>query len=133
AAGLAERLSGFFGALQSLSTNPTSLAERQNVLSVAQDLASQFRQIDDRLGALSGSLNDSLQSNATEVNALLDRIAGYNQEIVRTENGNGGSANDLRDLRQQSIEALAQLTSLQTTAQANGTIDVAVGGVTLVA
>ncbi|MBC8003410.1 MAG: hypothetical protein H7X97_12555, partial [Opitutaceae bacterium] len=40
--GIAEHLSNLFNSFQSLSTNPTSLAERQVLLGKAEDLAAQF-------------------------------------------------------------------------------------------
>src|SRR5690606_5728112 len=43
--GLAEDLSGLFNAFQGLSTNPTSIAERQVLLIKAQDLATRFNQV----------------------------------------------------------------------------------------
>jgi flagellar hook-associated protein 1 FlgK len=130
--GIAEGLSDLFNAFQSLSTNPTSIADRQQVLAVAQDLAGQFRQIDSRLGDLNDSLNQSLQTDLAKVNELLDSIANYNQQIFNTENSLSGTANDLRDLRQQKIEELARLVNIQTVAQSNGTIDISIAGASVV-
>ena len=46
---IAEGLSDLFNAFQSLSTSPTSLTERQLLMTKAQTLAGQFNQVDDRL------------------------------------------------------------------------------------
>src|SRR6266446_7592731 len=81
APGIANGLSDLFGALQSLSTDPTSLTERQSVLEKAQALASQFNQIDTRLGKLNTDLNTSVQSGLDQVNQLLATIADDNQQI----------------------------------------------------
>jgi flagellar hook-associated protein 1 FlgK len=129
--GLAESLSDFFSALQSLSANPSSLAQRQAVVQAAQALTTQFNQIDARLGTIKTSLNDSIQSDTTNANQLLSDIAKLNQQIVYSEAG-GGTANDLRDLRQQKLEQLSQLANVTTTETPNGALDVSIGGVTMV-
>jgi flagellar hook-associated protein 1 FlgK len=130
--GIAEGLSGLFSAFQSLSTDPTSLSERQSVVAAGDSLAANLRQIDAQLEQLTDSLNESLQADVAKVNELLGRIANYNKEILRVETGGKATANDLRDLRQQRIEELAKLANVQTTAQSNGTMDIAIAGVTLV-
>jgi len=56
--GIAEGLNDLFNEFQSLSTDPSSLVERQAVLMKASDLATRFNQVDQRLGTLSSSLDD---------------------------------------------------------------------------
>ena len=130
--GIAEQLSDLFNAFQSLSTDPTSMAERQVLLLKAQDLATQFNQVSTRLTDLKASLNDSLNSDADQANIALQDIAKLNQQIIATEVGGQGKANDLRDIRQKRIEDLAKFVHIDTTANANGSVDIAVDGVTLV-
>ena len=132
APGIANGLSNLFGALQSLSTDPTSLTERQSVLQKAQALASQFNQIDTRLGKLTTDLNASIQSDVDQVNQLLATVADDNKQIGAAEAGNPGAANDLRDSRQQSLEALAKLVNVSSAEQSNGSVDISIGGVSLV-
>jgi flagellar hook-associated protein 1 FlgK len=131
--GVAEGLADLFNSFQSLSTSPTSITERQSVLLRAQSLANQLNQIDGRLGNLNTSLNNSLNSDVTEANGLIATIARYNDEIIRVENGAPGSANDLRDLRQQKIEELSKLVSLQTAEQPTGAVDLSIGGTAIIA
>jgi flagellar hook-associated protein 1 len=130
--GLAERLSDLFNAFQEVSTNPSSLPERQAALAKAQDLAAEFNQIEGRLGDLGTSLNTGLQSDLDQVNQSLGSIAQYNKDVAAIEVNTPGAANDLRDLRQQKIEALAKLVNIQTVEQANGAVDVSVAGAQLV-
>jgi flagellar hook-associated protein 1 FlgK len=66
--GIAEEMSDLFNAFQSLSTNPTSMAERQVLVLKAQNLATQFNQVSSRLANLRGSLNDSLASDVDQAN-----------------------------------------------------------------
>ena len=130
--GIAEELSGMFQALQSLSTNSKSMAERQVLIIKAQNLTAQFNQVSSRLGSLRTALNDSLASDAGQANVALNDIASLNEQIVSAELGTTGLANDLRDVRQKRIEDLAKLANITTTTNSNGSVDIAMGGVTLV-
>lgn len=130
--GIAEEMSDLFNAMQSLSTQPTSLSERQVLLIKAQSLATQFNQVSTRLDDLRTSLNDSLTSDVEQANIALSDIAKLNEQIVAAELGTTSKANDLRDIRQKRLEDLSQLVNIQTTANTNGSVDIAIDGVTLV-
>lgn len=130
--GIAENLADLFASFQSLSTDPTSLTERQNVLLQAQELATQFNQIDGRLAGLRTSLNQNLTEGVGQANELLSSIADLNRRIITSEAGNPGSANDLRDLRQQRLQQLAGLVDVQAVEQANGAVDVSIAGQSIV-
>ena len=129
---IAEGLSDLFNAFQSLSTSPTSLTERQVLLMKAQTLAVQFNQVDDRLNKLSSTLNNSIKSDVSAANQLITSIAKLNDQIIKAEVRETGSANDLRDTRQQQIEGLAKLVNIQTAPSANGAIDISIGGIGVV-
>ena len=130
--GIAEDMSSLFSAMQSLSTSPTSVSERQVLAIKAQSLATQFNQVSDRLDSLRTSLNESLASDVDQANIALADIAKLNEQIIAAELGTTGKANDLRDRRQTRIEDLAMLVRVETTANANGSVDIAIDGVTLV-
>ena len=131
ASGLATSLNSFFTDLGKLSANPSSTVNRQQVIAQGQTLSSQFREIDQRLTALDKTLNDSVTNDVAGANQLLSGIADLNQQIAQAEGG-GGNANDLRDQRQAQIESLAKLTNLDTTTEANGMVDISIGGHLLV-
>src|SRR6266542_4354971 len=126
--GIAETLSDLFNAFQSLSTDPTSSSERQALILKAQDLATRFNQVSGGLSNLRSSLDDSLNSDVAQANSALNDLAKLNDQIIVTEAGGQGKANDLRDIRQQKIEELAKLVKIDTTANANGGVDIAVDG-----
>jgi flagellar hook-associated protein 1 FlgK len=130
--GIAEQLSELFNAFQSLSTNPTSTAERQVLIIKAQNLAGQFNQVTVRLGNVRASLDDSLKSDVEQANIALREIAKLNDQIITAEVGGTAQANDLRDIRQQRIEDLAKLVKIDTVTNTNGGVDVSVDGVSLV-
>ncbi len=128
--GLAEDLSSLFNSFQSLSTNPTSTAERQVLLMKAQDLTTQFNQVSSRLGDVNSLLNRSVETDTDTANGLIDQIAKLNDQIIRVENG-GGEANDLRDIRQQRLEDLGRLTNISSSELSSGAVDVSIGGVAM--
>ena len=131
AGGLASDLSGLFNSFQDLSTTPSSTASRQAVISEAQQLTTQFNQVEQRLTSINGQLNQSVQAGVESANQLLSDIAGLNHQITGAEAG-AGAANDLRDLRQQKVEALAQLVNVQFSTDANGEANLSLGGQLLV-
>jgi flagellar hook-associated protein 1 FlgK len=130
--GISQRLNEFFGAVQSLSTNPSSIPDRQVFLQKAQDLAAKFNLVDQRLAGLGDDLNTRLNSEVARANDLMTQIAGLNQRITGEEAGYAGSANDLRDTRQAKIEELARIIKLDAVEQANGSVNIVADGQVLV-
>ncbi len=128
--GLAEGLTSLFNAFQSLSTNPTSLAERQVLLIQAENLTVQFNQVSARLAEVESSLNASLNVNLEDANRIVADIAKLNQQISAAEVG-GDTANDLRDVRQQRLEELARIANFTTTEQPSGAVDIYYDGVAM--
>jgi flagellar hook-associated protein 1 len=129
--GVADDLSGLFNAFQSLSAAPASIPNRQTVVAQAQQLTTQFNQVAQRLGTINGQLNQSVQTDVDSANQLLSGIAKLNDQIAGSEAGTG-AANDLRDLRQQKLEALAKLTNFQAATEPDGAVNISVGGQLLV-
>ncbi len=131
AQGLSDQLNNLFNSFQGLATSPTSIPQRQNVVSQAQSLATGLNQASQQLSDLNDGLNTSVTNGVTTANQLLSQIAGLNDQIAKATFG-GGNANDLNDTREQALEQLAGLVNIQTTANPNGTIDVSIGGTQLV-
>jgi len=132
AQGLSDRLNNLFNSFQGLSTSPTSISQRQNVIGQAQALASGLNDASTKLSSLNDSLNSSVTDSVTQANQLLTQIANLNDQIAKASLS-GGTANDLTDTRQQALESLAGLVNIQTNTNSDGTVDVSVGGTQLVA
>jgi flagellar hook-associated protein 1 len=130
--GLAEDLADLFNAFHSLSSQTTSMAERQVLVLKAQALTTQFSQIALRFDNVNHALNDSVHSDVNAANSALADIARLNARIIAAEIGGADQANDLRDIRQERIETLAQLVHITTISQSNGAIDVSLDGLQLV-
>jgi len=129
--GLAGQLSGLFSQFSAVATAPTSISAQQALVSQAQTLATTFKNVDTQLNRLKTSLNTSLGDNVDSANQLLTGIKALNQQISAAQ-ASGGTANDLLDQREQDLEKLSQLTNLTTSTEANGSVDVSIGGQALV-
>jgi flagellar hook-associated protein 1 len=129
--GLADDISVLFNSFQSVATSPTSLTERQALLDKAATLAMRLNQTSQRLGELGDSMDKTLSEDAASANQLIADIANLNDSIMTSELGQTGMANDLRDRRQEKLEALGQLVNYEAVENANGTVDISVGGVTM--
>ena len=126
--GLSQGISDLFNGFHTVSTDPASPAQRQVLLQSAQGLAQQFNQVATRLAGARTSINDSIQGDVGQGNQLLTDIAKLNQQIIYSEASSGGTANDLRDLRQQKVESLGKLANITTVSQPNGGLDISIGG-----
>jgi flagellar hook-associated protein 1 FlgK len=130
--GLSEGIANLFAGFQALSAAPSNLSQRQNLISQASTLASQFNQVDQSLSGVTTSLNQSLQSNVSQANQDLASIAQLNQQIVAAQQTSPGSANVLQDTLQQTLESLSSLATIKTSTESDGAVDVSIGGVSMV-
>ncbi|MGH9586279.1 MAG: flagellar hook-associated protein FlgK [Acidobacteriaceae bacterium] len=117
--GIGQDLSSFFDSLSSLESSPADTALRQQVLSSATSLTSDFRAVSSQLSAQQSSLDQQTGSLITQVNALTESLAKLNQQIQSASpNSDAGT---LEDQRQQDIEQLSQLIGIhQIRADNNG-------------
>jgi len=129
--GLATQLSGLFTAFQSVATSPGSISARQALIGQAQSLATTFNQVGTQLNTQRTSLNSSITDDVGSANNLLASIASLNKQIADAE-FRGGTANDLRDAREQVLGNLSKLSNITTSTGVNGSVDVNIGGQSLV-
>ena len=127
--GLAAMLSNL---LNSFSSMTTDAGDSATVVQAAQAVTNQFNQVSANLSQVRSNLNTTIQNNVASCNQDLNQIATLNQQIVQAEAG-GGTANNLVDTREQTIENLAGLVNISTTAQSNGSVNISIGGVSMVA
>jgi flagellar hook-associated protein 1 FlgK len=128
--GLSSQLNSFFAAFSALASAGSD-SNKQAAVSAGQNLATTFNNISSQFSGLRSSLNSSLTGDVTSANKLLTDIASLNGEISTTTAG-GGNANDLLDEREQDLENLSQLTNITTSSGTNGTVNVTIGGQSLV-
>ncbi|HSY17144.1 MAG TPA: flagellar hook-associated protein FlgK [Candidatus Acidoferrales bacterium] len=128
--GLSGQLTALFNAFSSLATSP-SPSSQQAVVGAAKNLATTFNNISNQLTAAGADADKSLSNDVASANKLLSQVADLNSEIAQAQGG-GGNANDLLDQREQDLENLSQLTSITTSTGTNGSVNVSIGGQTLV-
>lgn len=128
--GLQAQLSSFWSSFDTLAATPSSLAARQQVVDQAQVVAST---LNGSSGKLQGDYSQVAQEVSTAVardNALLRQIAQLNTAVVGAQPTGGAAA--LVDQRSQLLGQLASNLGVTTSTQANGSLDVLLGSVTLV-
>lgn len=127
-AGLAPALSRFFAAVEDVSTDPSSTAARQQLITEAQALTDRFAQLEGRINDQRAIANGRLKSTVDEINQLAGSIAQLNREIVEARGRNGGNdPNDLLDERDRLVRSLAERVSVNTVQQSDGSINVYIG------
>ena len=129
---IGDAINDLFKSFQSVSTQPSSIAERDLLLKNAQTLAERFNATDKRLGELSDSLNTAVDSDVSSANDLIKDIANLNQQIIKAEAGSEGTANDLRDARQAKLEELGKLVNFDMAPGESGAVNITIGGTLMV-
>jgi flagellar hook-associated protein 1 FlgK len=131
--GLNATMDTFFDALRNLAAHPLEQVPRNETISAAQNLTSEFRRLGTSVQSLEDQVTLDAQNVVDSINLLAGQIAELNGKIQAFETGQGmGEANNLRDQRDRMIGELAQLVSIETMQRENGVVDVAVAGVPVV-
>jgi len=122
--GITGGLSSFFNAWSAYAASPNSDGAQSEVYSTAEELASRLNSASTALDDVQDSMNESLDSDVSEANKLLNKIATLNTEIVTMEARDTGSASDLIDERQAAMEDLAEITNFESTTEDNGSVTI---------
>jgi flagellar hook-associated protein 1 len=120
---LNQTLSRFFAGVQDVSSNPTGLPERSNLIAEAQNLGSVFNKIGESLFQIQQNLDATIAVEAKRINSLTQEIAALNQSIHANE-PTTFSANDLRDKRDQKVKELSELIDLNFVDEQDGQISI---------
>ena len=122
--GLDVALQSFFTALQGVVNDPSSIAAREVFFGEAKSLDNRFASIHNQLESQASQVNSKIDSIAEEISGLGQSIASFNREIV---NASGNPPPDLLDQRDLAVVRLSELISVQTIAQADGSLTVFIG------
>jgi flagellar hook-associated protein 1 FlgK len=126
--GLTPALNEFFGALQSVSSNPTNIAARQALISTGETLVARFQTLDARIGEIAQGVETDMASTMVSINSYAAAIAELNQRIaVSQASGPGSAANDLLDQRDQAIAELNTLVKVNAVPQRDGSLSIFIG------
>lgn len=117
--GIGADLSAFFNSLSQLSTNPTSIPDRQGVLDAAQNVAKDFNLAAANLNSVTSGLNQNVNQDVSQINTLTQQIAQLNGQVAILQK-EGKDPGTLEDQENQLINQLSTLTNVSETQTNNG-------------
>jgi flagellar hook-associated protein 1 len=129
--GLASSLDQFWSAWSDLSTNPDSGAARAVVRQRGKQIATQLNTYGNQIVDAQTVARARLLTTAERVNTLSAQVADMNARIVAAEAA-GTQSPDMRDQRDLKLDELAALIGATAYPQADGSVNVNVGGDSIV-
>lgn len=140
--GINNSLQTFYQALTQLSSNPSDLVARNNVVQGAIQLTttfkSTFKQLKDLRTNLVGDparpdtlANSKINTTVAELNTKLGAIANLNNSIILSTQ-QGTSPNYLLDQRDTLLDEVSQYIPLTITPQTNGAVNITTGNTALI-
>ncbi|MBF0218877.1 MAG: flagellar hook-associated protein FlgK [Gammaproteobacteria bacterium] len=124
--GLAVQSQDFFRSIQAVASDPTSIAERQTLVSDAQMMTSRFREIDDRIDNVKTTTDGMIRDAVSDVNLYAKQVAELNNKIMN-QGSNGQTPNDLMDQRDLLISKIGEQLNVTTIEMPDHTTSVFVG------
>lgn len=113
--GLTPAMSNFFKAFQGGADDPTSIPQRQLLLTQSEGLVSRFKSLDSRLNEQMRTIDFELEAAVSEINSLSQSLAKLNQTISVAEGAGGGDQpNFLLDQRDEALRKLSELVTVST-------------------
>lgn len=125
--GLTATLQAFVNAIQSVSTSPSSTAQRQVLLSQAQALTQELQNYQSQIAQYSSDVEQQVGNTVTQINSISTNLASLNAQIAAAEGGTGQTPNQLLDQRDKLIDQLSQYVSVNAVPQSNGQMNIYVG------
>lgn len=116
--GVKNAVTEFYKALSDWSTNNSDVSERVAVLEKASILAERVNRSGEQLQSQITSLYNDITANVAKVNEITDNIVALNRSIMALEAA-GGSANDLRDARDNLADELSGYMSVSISEEKN--------------
>lgn len=107
--GLTPALSSFFKAFQGGADDPTSIPQRQLLLTQTEGLVSRFHALDSRLTAQMENIDVDISASVSAINSLSQSLAELNSSIaIAVGAGNGDMPNNLLDARDEALRELSE-------------------------
>lgn len=112
--GLNNALNNFFAAMQNAAEDPTSLPQRQLVLSEGQQVVNRFQGLNEELIQQRESIKTQMQQGVKDANSLLKSIAELNLSISESPGvAQGRMPLELMDQRDEKLRELSELVSIK--------------------
>jgi flagellar hook-associated protein 1 FlgK len=129
--GLEGMLDNFWQSWRDLSTNPTSMAGRTNVLDAGERVATALSRTALGVSDFVVRLENQYRQKVDRVNELASEMLIINHEVMQAL-ANGNLANDLRDRRDVVLAELSRLAQIKSAENKDGSTDVMLDGHILV-
>ncbi|WP_307858454.1 flagellar hook-associated protein FlgK [Curtobacterium aurantiacum] len=129
--GLSAKLDAFWSSWSELASHPDDPGAASAVLGAAATVASALAAGSKAVDAQWSSVRGTLTGQVAQLNDAAEQVADLNGRI-RTALASGGNANELLDQRDQLTQQIATLAGGTTRTNADGTVDVLLGGNPLV-
>jgi flagellar hook-associated protein 1 len=125
--GVAKSLADLFSSFKALSDNPSGMAERQQVLSSAENFAYEAKRVRTALENSRSALDTDITGLTEDLQQKVKEIASLNKQIRDTEIG-GAQANDLRDRRALLARQVGEILGVRTSTDQNGSLNLSLTG-----
>ena len=112
---IGSEISNLFSSISQLSTNASSVALRQGVLTAASNLTSTFNNTANNLSAQRSNLDLNVVQSVQQVNTLTQQIAGLNGQITTLQNlgQEAGTFIDQRDVLINQLSGLIDVSEIK--------------------
>lgn len=114
-------INDLFAELSAASTEPSSMAFRQEVISAADILAQRFNNLYGYMEKQGRLASNQIEENITRVNGLIASIAAHNKSVIA---GERMASNEFLDVRDQAIAQLAEYVGITVLQQDDGALNV---------
>lgn len=119
--GIIDALSAFWSSWDNLSANPSGQAERDAVVSSAQNLTYIFNQRADELLTIQNNADQTIADDVDKLNGYLNDMSSLNAEIAAAESA-GGTASALRDNRSALLGKISSLIDINYVERSDGSL-----------
>jgi flagellar hook-associated protein 1 len=129
--GLSSLLSAYWSAWGDVSNSPENLATRQSLAQAASSLADGFNSLSSQMSTIQTQTAQNVTSTIGQVNSIGTQVAQLNAAIAHQEVA-GNQPNDLLDQRDVLLDTLSKIGNVSIAQGQNGSVDVTIGGASLV-
>ena len=127
-----DALHDFWNTVQSLSTNPESITNRELFLTQAESFLEKAENVYQSLKDYQINLNSQIEDQVNTINTIADKIAKLNEQIATAEASNLENANDYRDARNLLMDDLAKYTAYESYEDYTGQVVIRINNAPLV-
>jgi flagellar hook-associated protein 1 FlgK len=126
--GIGAELTSFFAAVNGMSQDPSSVPERQVLLSSANALAATFNSVGSGIASNLTELNGQMTQAVQQINTLTQQIANCNTQIIAQAGTSAGPSDALLDNRDELVQQLGQQLGISIEPGADDAVDVYTAG-----